>query len=59
MGKKDSRSVAVQGKVSVIRDLGYNYMTARREKHAGGVSLQGTVSNEFSLVLMGEREAHL
>lgn len=58
MGKKDSESVAVQGKVSVIRDLGYNYMIARRKKHAGGISLQGMVSNEFSLFLMG-REAHL
>lgn len=55
MGKKESESVAVQGKVSVIRDLGYNYMIARRKKQAGGISLRGAVSNEFSLLLMGER----
>lgn len=30
-------------------------MIARRKKHAGGLSLQGTTPNEFSLFLMGER----
>lgn len=43
----------LRGKVSVIRNLGYNYMIARREELAGGVSLPRTVTNEFSLFLMG------
>lgn len=57
MGKKESESVAVQGKVSVIRDLGYNYMIARRSKQAGSVSGVRFLMN--SLYSLWEREAHL
>lgn len=47
----------LEGKVSVIRDLGYNYTIARRKKHAGGISLQSMIPNEFSLPY--SKEPHL
>lgn len=34
---RDSKMVQrLRGKVSIIRNLGYNYKIARRKKHAGG-----------------------
>lgn len=42
----------LRGKVSVIRNLGCNYMIARRKRHAGGISLQSPIPNECALFLM-------
>lgn len=53
-GKRGGSSIVerLRGKVSVIRNLGCNYMIARRQTHAGGISLLSKITNEFSLFLM-------
>lgn len=53
-GKRRGSSIVerLRGKVSVIRNLGCNYMIARRKTRAGGISLLSKITNEFSLFLM-------